>query len=321
MSAATAPTAQQETHQRNFTRHPMRAPVDLIALRRGIPDNLPGRCTDISEIGVGAIVAGEMTAGQQVAIELRLPGFGVPIHVRAQVRHQAQLRCGLEFVGLSAEQRQMIRYWIYRSASQSTEGLTIIRPASDAETITGDLVVEDRIEDPVVEVSSVEDLVEKEVTSETVNAAEPPVAGAPTPKPWRRIRIGRRGFYVVMAAVFTLAGLGWWQWQRSWNELEKRAPIAEGMRVPSETMEQRIVTKVEPAYPEAARTAGIEGGVVLDALIAADGSVKRLRKVSGPDLLVQSATQAVEGWKFEPYLSNGQPVEVQTTIAVEFRLH
>jgi outer membrane biosynthesis protein TonB len=61
--------------------------------------------------------------------------------------------------------------------------------------------------------------------------------------------------------------------------------------------------------------------VVLDAMIAADGSVQRLRPVSGPDLLVRSATEAVQSWKFEPYLSSGKAVEVETTIAVEFRLN
>ena len=86
-------------------------------------------------------------------------------------------------------------------------------------------------------------------------------------------------------------------------------------------MAKRIVTKVEPAYPEAARRAGTEGLVVLDAVIRPDGSVKRLRPVSGPDLLVQAATEAVQSWKFEPYLTSGQAVEVETTIAVEFRLH
>jgi len=122
--------------------------------------------------------------------------------------------------------------------------------------------------------------------------------------------------------MLALAGLGWWQWQRSWNELEARARVSEsGLRVSPETMEERIVTKVEPVYPEAARTAGIAGLVVLDAVIAPDGSVKRLRPVSGPDLLVQSATQAVQSWKFEPYLSSGKAIEVETTIAVEFRLN
>ena len=132
---------------------------------------------------------------------------------------------------------------------------------------------------------------------------------------------------MLFACTLALAGLGWWQWQRSWNELETHAAVAEqGLQVApetvsAETMAKRIVTKVEPAYPEAARRAGTEGLVVLDAVIRPDGSVKRLRPVSGPDLLVQSATEAVQSWKFEPYLSSGQAVEVETTIAVEFRLH
>jgi len=74
-------------------------------------------------------------------------------------------------------------------------------------------------------------------------------------------------------------------------------------------------------YPEAARAAGTQGMVVLDAVIAPDGSVKSLRPLSGPDLLAQSATLAVRSWKFEPYLSSGSAVEVETTIAVEFRLN
>jgi TonB family protein len=127
---------------------------------------------------------------------------------------------------------------------------------------------------------------------------------------------------MLIAGMLALAGLGWWQWQKSWNELEKRAPVAQsGLRVSPETMDKRIITKVEPVYPEAARRAGTQGLVVLDAVIAPDGSVKRLLPVSGPDLLVLSATQAVQSWKFEPYLSSGKAVEVETTIAVEFRLN
>jgi hypothetical protein len=52
-----------------------------------------------------------------------------------------------------------------------------------------------------------------------------------------------------------------------------------------------------------------------------DGSVTRLRAVSGPDLLVQSATDAVQSWKFEPFLSGGKAIEVETTIAVDFELN
>ena len=286
MSAAPKPVF-DNTPQRIFPRHPIKAPLDLIALRSGVPEVFPGRCTDLSEAGVGAIVAGELAAGQQVAVELRLPNVGVLIRARALVRYQSRLRCGLEFVGLQAEQREMIRYWVHQSAAQ---------PVSRKDCTQ-----------------------EKEVAP--ANAEAPVIATKPAAQPRRRIRIGQRGFYVLIACMLALAGLGWWQWQRSWNELEARAPVADsGLKVSPETMDKRIVTKVEPVYPEAARTAGTEGMVVLDAVIAPDGSVKRLRPLSGPDLLVQSATDAVLSWKFEPYLSSGQPVEVETTIAVEFRL-
>jgi TonB family protein len=283
MSAVPSPVF-EDTPQRVVPRHPINVPLDLIALRSGVPENLPGRCTDLSEAGVGAVVAGELAAGQQVAVELRLPNVGVPVRARALVRYQSRLHCGLEFVGLSVEQREMIRYWVYRSASE-----------------------------PV-------DFKEEKVTAAKTEA--PVAAAEPTAKLGPRIRIGRRGFYVLLACMLALAGLGWWQWQRSWNELEARAPVAEsGLRISPETMEKRIVVKVQPVYPEAARRAGIAGLVVLDAVIAPDGSVKRLRPVSGPDLLVQSATEAVQSWKFEPYLSSGKAVEVETTIAVEFRLN
>lgn len=287
MSAATAP-AFEETPRRVSPRHPINVSLDLIALRSGVPENLPGRCTDLSEAGVGAVVAGALAAGQQVAVELRLPNVGVPVRARALVRYQSRLHCGLEFVGLSVEQREMIRYWVYRSASEPVDFRDFKKE-------------------------------EKSVAART----EAPVAAAElAAKPRRRVRIGRRGFYALIACMLALAGLGWWQWQRSWNELEKRGPVGEsGLRVSPETMDMRIVTKAEPVYPEAARTSGTEGLVVLDAVIGPDGSVKRLWPVSGPNLLVQSATEAVQSWKFEPYLSSGKAVEVETTIAVEFRLN
>src|SRR6266481_6196332 len=291
MSAARSPVLEQ-TRERGFPRHPINVPLDLIALRSGVPDNLPGRCTDISEVGVGAVVAGELAAGLQVAVELRLPNVGVPVRARALVRYQSRLRCGFEFVGLSVEQREMIRYWIYRSASE-----------------------------PVEFRDSKQDFKKEEIEEPATTVAPLAIAELPV-KRGHRIRIGQSGFYALCVCVLALAGLGWWQWQRSWNELEARSTVAaSGLRVSPETMAKRIVTKVEPVYPEAAREARLQGLVVMDAVIATDGSVKRLRPVSGPDLLAQSATVAVQSWKFEPYLSSGKPVEVETTIAVEFRLN
>jgi TonB family protein len=299
MSAA--PKLALEAPPRAYLRHPINVSLDLIALRSGVPENLPGRCTDISERGVGAVVAGEMAVGQQVAVELRLPNVGVPLRVRALVRNESRLRCGLEFAGLSLEQREMIRYWIHRSSPEAANLKVDSRQYGGA--VAGTEAQKDAAAAPVI--------------------VGHPKAGHPiADSPERRVRIGRRELCWLAAFGLALAALGWWQWQRSWSQLEVHAQAAQSrLRVSPETMEKRIVTKVEPAYPEAARTGGVDGWVMLDAVIAADGSVKQLRPVFGRDLLVESATKAVKVWKYEPYLSNGRPVEVETTITIEFRLN
>jgi TonB family protein len=292
MSAATS-LALEKTPRRVCPRHPIDVPLDLIVLRSGVPENLPGRCTDISEAGVGAVIAGELVAGQQVAVDLRLPNVGVPVRARALVRYQSKFRCGLEFVGLPTEQREMIRYWVYRSSSQPMNSKDFKR----------------------------EEKIEPASAEKVAGAVEPVVSG-------RKIRLGRRGLFLLIACVLALGGLGWWQWQKFWSELENRTPSSESelrvspeTRVSAETMDKRIVTKVDPIYPEAARTSGTEGLVVLDAVIAQDGSVRKLRPLSGSDPLVQSALDAVRSWKFEPYLASGKPIEVETTIAVDFELN
>lgn len=282
MSAAPS-LALEKAPRRGSPRYPVNVALDVIVLRFGVPENLPGRCTDLSEGGVGGMVAGELAAGQQVAVELRLPNVGVPVRARALVRYQGRLRCGFEFVGLSVEQREMIRYWAYRLAGQPVE-------------------LETEKDEP---------------------AKMAPLADAAPAQSTPRIRVGRRRFNVLLAAMLFVAGVGWWQWQRSWNELEIGAEAAEEapLRVSPEAMEMRIVSKVEPVYPEAARQARKQGLAVLGVVIAPDGTVRRLHPVSGDDLLVKAAADAVRSWKFEPYQSSGRAVAVETTIAVEFRLN
>ncbi|HSB74349.1 MAG TPA: energy transducer TonB, partial [Terriglobales bacterium] len=101
------------------------------------------------------------------------------------------------------------------------------------------------------------------------------------------------------------------------------APSAPGptrVRVSQGVTQGLLVRKVNPQYPAMARDSRLEGDVLLEAVIGTDGSVRDLRVVSGPALLVGPAMQAVRQWRYKPYLLNGQPVEVETQIKLQFRL-
>src|SRR6266566_2130597 len=97
--------------RRRVPRYQVQVPLDVTVLRSGIPDTVPGRSVDLCERGIAAMMAGELIAGEAVGIEVQLPLLPQPLRTRAMVRYQDQLRCGLEFVGLSAEQRAAIRDW------------------------------------------------------------------------------------------------------------------------------------------------------------------------------------------------------------------
>lgn len=92
------------------------------------------------------------------------------------------------------------------------------------------------------------------------------------------------------------------------------------LQVGSGVMEGMLIRRIEPTYPVVARTAGISGRVVLSATIARDGSIQSLHVVSGNRLLADAAIVAVRQWRYKPTLLNGQPVEVQTQITVNFVL-
>jgi protein TonB len=77
---------------------------------------------------------------------------------------------------------------------------------------------------------------------------------------------------------------------------------------------------VQPAYPPLARQARISGTVVLQASIGKDGNIQNLRTVSGHPMLAPAAIEAVKQWKYRPYFLNGEPVEVDTQITVNFTL-
>jgi protein TonB len=82
----------------------------------------------------------------------------------------------------------------------------------------------------------------------------------------------------------------------------------------------RLLERVEPEYPLLAQRAGIEGEVVLEALLSADGRVEQVRVLSGRPLLATSAQAAVEQWRYEPTTLNGRPVAVLLRVTVQFHL-
>ena len=81
-----------------------------------------------------------------------------------------------------------------------------------------------------------------------------------------------------------------------------------------------LVRKVNPTYPPLARQARIEGTVVLQAEISKTGDIQNLHLISGHPMLAPAAIEAVKQWKYKPYLLNGEPVEVETTVQVNFTL-
>jgi TonB family protein len=83
----------------------------------------------------------------------------------------------------------------------------------------------------------------------------------------------------------------------------------------------KLIEQKEPAYPESARVRGIEGAVLLEAVISMEGIPLNWKVLSSPDPdLSQAAIDAVRQWRYEPTLLNGEPIEVVTTISVRFRL-
>jgi protein TonB len=81
-----------------------------------------------------------------------------------------------------------------------------------------------------------------------------------------------------------------------------------------------LIRQVRPQYPPLAKAARVQGTVKFEAVIAKDGSIQNLKVVSGPPLLVNAALEAVKQWQYKPTLLNGEPVEVITTIDVNFTL-
>ncbi len=92
------------------------------------------------------------------------------------------------------------------------------------------------------------------------------------------------------------------------------------MRIASRVAEANLIHDVAPQYPAEAGRARIEGTVVLMAVIGTDGSVQDVRVESGLPMLAQAAIDAVRQWRYKPYMIDGEPVEVDSRITINFTL-
>ena len=95
---------------------------------------------------------------------------------------------------------------------------------------------------------------------------------------------------------------------------------AKRIRLASRVVAANLIHDVPPQYPPEAGRARIEGTVVLLAVIGTDGSVKDVRVENGLPILAQAAIDAVKQWRYKPYMIDGEPVEVDSRITINFTL-
>lgn len=294
MTAGEQPPGHDQQQRRRGVRYRVQTPLDVTVLRSGIPDTLPGRSVNLGEGGVAAVLAGELSPGEAVGVEISLPLVKGLLRTRALVRHQDKLRSGLEFVGLSAEQRAAIRDWAGETKAEP-------EPGAEPEIAT--------------EGAAGKDWESGKPDTNSGGRAQPPM----------RKRRGRVGIFVLAIAAVLIAGF-WWRWNLGWANLEsslRSEATAAGQQpqthVPADVMEKLVTHRVDPDYPEAARADKLHGVIVLDVIVGRDGSVTYIHPLNGPEILARAATDAMRWWRFEPYRVDGRPVVVETTVAVEFK--
>jgi TonB family protein len=296
---AAGPQAQgwDQPSRRRGARYRVQAPVDVTVLRSGIPDSVPGRSVNLGAGGVAAVMAAELLPGEVVGVEILLPQAGDALRARARVRHHDKLRCGMEFVGLSAAQQADIRDWV-ENATEETQ------PEADSGM---------RAKLPVQAATDAAKQEKKASKGRRSGGGRPPT----------RWQFGRGWMFFLVSAAILLAVL-WWRWNRGWEDLESRqrkteATMQPQAHVPADVMEKLVTHRVDPDYPAAARRNKLQGVIVLDVIVGRDGSVLDLHALNGPEILAQSATDAMRWWRFKPYRVDGQPVVVETTVAMEFK--
>jgi hypothetical protein len=238
--------------------------------------------------------------------------LSLSVLAKAKVKYQDRLRCGLQFLGLSGEQQATIRYWAERTGQRRTladvadviAGGRIAMPAEIFPTIEGESIP--RILPDVVAVPELTESIE-------------------TVAPEGKRRDRRMLIVGLLGLILGMATMAWWHWQQGWRELESQLserierPAAAPVLVGTEVMQRLLIHKVDPIAPLDSDGVRVKGTVILKAIISRDGSVSSLRAANGPETLVRPAMDAVRWWRFEPYRQNGEPVDVETTLAIDFQ--
>lgn len=286
--------------RRRHSRYELTCPVEVTVLRSGIPQNLPGRLVDAGVGGISVVLSGDLYIGESVGVEFQLPEARETVQARARVRYQDRIRCGLEFSTLHARKLELVRLW-------TEESYRVMVSAADAgKDMAKHSPVAEQPQEPHF------------LQAAHSRAAHP-----------KRHGIRRATKILVLLAVVGVLALGAWAYRHFPEVTHLRAQpatpaITEALplrvTVASSVMQSLITYRTVPVYPEAAQQKDIEGTVLLDTIVGKDGRVLDLRPVSGPPELAAAATEAVKNWRFSPFTLNGDAVEVETTIEVEFRL-
>ncbi len=100
---------------------------------------------------------------------------------------------------------------------------------------------------------------------------------------------------------------------------EPAVNVADRVQLSPQTA-QSVSVPVPPNYPMLARQMKVQGAVILQALISREGTIQELQVLNGPGILATAAREAVKQWRFKPYYLNGQPVETQARITVNFTI-
>jgi TonB family protein len=243
---------------------------------------------------MGVVVASQLLLGESVRVEFLLPHMTTPVRATAVVRYRHAMCFGLQFLRLPDDQQSIIRYWTRREAD--------VQLAAPVSKSSSTVALAEQEADPAPS----QDLQESAFAGQAFRVPSLPL--------------------LVICILGLVAALAWWRWQQGWTELEAQVPpktitqVQPQLQVAADIMQQHLRHEVRPEYPESAQRAGVQGSVVLDAVVTTEGIVTQVKTLSGPEPLALAATDAVRWWRYDPYVVNGQPVPVETTIIVNFRL-